>query len=129
MYIGIDFDNTIVKTEGFTEIKRLKFLARWVINRLYAEDNIIIINTLRSDTFKGPGSKKALTTAKEYLKKAGIKYHYINENAEQLIARYGDTRKIAVDINIDDKNIVPLVSWPIIYLIIKVKEFIWGIVN
>ena len=120
MIIAIDFDGTIVKTkvdERKIVIKRNKLLAKKIINKLY-NDHTIIINTLRVDK----GKRKYLSEAKKWLKKEGIKYHYINENSKEVVEGYwGDTRKIAADIYIDDKNIISLVSWPIIYLIIKLK--------
>lgn len=118
MYITIDFDNTIAvsKITGTkVSIIRNKFLAKQVINDLY-KNNIITINTLREG--------KLLEQAKKYLKKSGIKYHYINENPKELIEKWGESRKIAGDIYIDDRNIVPLVSWPIIWVVLKIKLWI-----
>lgn len=124
MVIAIDFDNTIVKTvvnDVDVKIKRLKFLAKTVINNLYDSGHIIIINTLRENGKKP--NPKILTEAKKYLKEKGIKYHLINKNYKKNINKWYDSRKIACDISIDDRNIIPLVSWPIIYVIIKIK--IW----
>jgi hypothetical protein len=124
MIIAIDFDNTIVKTsvKGYdVEIKRLKFLAKKVINSLHNEGHTIIINTLREDG-KHTKMGNALRKAKTYLKKKGIKYHFINENDPYLISQWGESRKIACDVNIDDRNIIPLTSWPIIWLILRIKQ-------
>ena len=60
----------------------------------------------------------------QYLKEKDIRYTCINENYPPLIKIWGDSRKIAGDVFIDDKNIIPLVSWPIIYVIIKLKTWL-----
>ena len=126
MIIAIDFDNTIVKTsvvETTLKIKRLKFLSKKIINKLYNDGHIIIIDTLRTNG-NDQTNKNSLTIVKNYLKEKGINYHYINENYPPLIKKWGDARKISCDISIDDRNIIPLVSWPIIYLIIKLKTWL-----
>lgn len=64
---------------------------------------IFILNTLR----KGAELQQAVS----YLKMVwDIEFDYVNENDKNLIAKYGDSRKIAADYYIDDKNLT-LDNW------------------
>ena len=128
MYITIDFDNTITKrsTDWFSPSKN-KFLAKKVINYFYDRGHTIIINTMREDKViptLGKSKRKFKTEAIKWLKKSGIKYHYINENPIEVIEKWGDSRKMAADVNIDDRNIIPLTSWPIIFVLLKIREWL-----
>ena len=131
MYIAIDFDKTIVvnrKGENrWWSIKRNKFLAKKVINYFYDRGHTILINSMREDKVIPYINKrkkfKSKTDAIKWLKKSGIKYNYFNENPKELVEKWGDSRKIACDVNIDDRNIVPLVNWPIIFVLLKIREW------
>lgn len=99
--IAIDFDGTLVEDKypeiGAPNIKLLEFIRR---NR---KKYIFILNTLR----KG----KELYHAVQYLKMVwDIEFDYVNRNEEKLIEQYGDSRKIAADYYIDDKNLT-LDNW------------------
>lgn len=110
MIIAIDFDDTIV-SNNYPKIGNLKENAKKIINKLYKEGNIIIIWTCRHD--------KKLQDVITFLKDNEIKYNYINENENELIKKYGDTRKVNADIYIDDKNLGGIPNWNTIYKIIK----------
>ena len=94
--IGVDFDGTLAKTNFPEIIKPNKRIIRWV-KRRKKKGWCIILNTCRHD--------KPLEEAVEWCKSQGLIFDYVNENAPWLIEKYGDTRKIAADIYIDDKNI------------------------
>lgn len=125
MYIIIDFDDTIAKAGKATpfkvEIGKPKYKVKQVINKLYKEGHTIIINTLRED--RPERHQCFLSEAKEWLNKQGIKYHYINQNCPKLIEKWGESRKLAGDVYIDDRNILPLTFWPFIYWLIRFKEW------
>jgi len=125
MYIVIDFDDTIANSKIATPervaIGNPKYKAKKVINKLYDEGHTIIINTLRED--RPERKQRFLSEAKEWLNNQGIKYHYINENPTDLIEKWGDSRKMAGNVYIDDRNILPLTFWPLIYWLIKFKEW------
>jgi len=102
--IVIDFDDTIV-TNNYPSIGELKVGAKRVINKLYDEGHTIIINTCRVNEYEDE--------ARKALNDNGIKYHYLNENSEELIEKYNmDCRKISGDIYIDNKNLgTKIISW------------------
>lgn len=101
--IVIDFDGIIV-VDKYPKIGMIKRGAKETINKLY-EDHTIIINTCRVGQYE--------TDAIKALNDAGIKYHYFNNNSDELINKYGvDCRKISGDIYIDDKNVdYKFASW------------------
>lgn len=89
MIIAVDYDGTL-SINGQTNIgliKRLKGAQR--------RGDIVILWTCRSGGM--------LAEACANLVKHGFKPNYINENAPQVIAKYGDSRKIYADVYIDDK--------------------------
>lgn len=125
--LAIDFDGTICTT-SYPEIGRERKDAKEIINKLYDEGYLIVINTCRSDG----GKYKAESIVRTFLELRGIKYHTINENLPHLIEYYGcDTRKISADVYIDDKCLYDIPSWKEKYKIIKkrfpnpLKEITW----
>ena len=112
---AIDFDGTIVE-EGFPGIGKIKPEADKYINKLYDEGFNILINTCRSGSYEGD--------AENFLRRRGIKYHYINSNLPQSIEYFKqDCRKLSADIYIDDKCLMGLPNtWQEIYQIVKLKS-------
>ena len=98
--IGVDFDGTITSrdTVSANEIPIPRKNAVNIINKWVDEGYIVIINTLR-------GVEPWESACRAYLDKLGIKYSYFNENAVERIEVFGDVRKIAADIYIDDRNL------------------------
>ena len=86
------------------------------INKLYDEGFNILINTCRSGSYEGD--------AENFLRRRGIKYHYINSNLPQSIEYFKqDCRKLSADIYIDDKCLMGLPNtWQEIYQIVKLKS-------
>lgn len=97
MIIAVDFDNTL----AFTDYPDIRAPNRPVIDYIKARKlagDTIILYTCRHD--------KELAEAVEWCRQQGIEFNYINENVPELIEMYGDSRKIAADIYIDDKNVL-----------------------
>lgn len=96
MILAIDFDGTIAQTQ-YPHIEKanerlIDFLKVW-----QETGNIVILNTCRHDD--------DLMDACSYLyDNYNFIFDYVNENVPELIEKYGDTRKIAADIYVDDKN-------------------------
>ena len=96
LIIAVDFDGTIATTQyPFIEKaneRLIDFLKAW-----QESGNIVILNTCRHDD--------DLMEACSYLyDNYNFIFDYVNENVPELIEKYGDTRKIAADIYVDDKN-------------------------
>lgn len=113
--VSIDFDGTIVE-DGFPGIGKIKPDAVKYINKLYDEGFNIIINTCRSGSYEGD--------AENFLRRVGIKYHWINSNLPESIEYFKqDCRKISADIYIDDKCLMGLPdTWQEIYQRVKMKS-------
>ena len=95
--IGIDFDGTIV-TDKYPEIGDPIPGAIETINKWFNDGFWIVIHSCR----EGQAEKNMI----KWLDKYEFKRHTVNENLPWRIKKYGgDTRKISLDINIDDKNI------------------------
>lgn len=102
LIIAIDFDGTIVSNR-YPQIGILRNGAKETINKWY-EDHTIIINSCRAGIFH--------YEMKAFLDNEGVKYHYINENTQELIEKYnGDTRKISADLYFDDHNPGVMFEW------------------
>lgn len=104
----VDFDNTLFTTsKDFPEVgkQRLlnKLVAMYVRHKFQQVGWYVIINTLRET---GKGKEQAIKALNEH----NIPYHYINENIPSAVTKWGESRKIACDINIDDRNI-GLIGW------------------
>lgn len=102
----IDFDGTLCYNayENIWKAKRnfMHKLIMWYCKRLQKKGWLIVLNTLRKD--------QKLKYAIEYLKVFNFTPDLINENAKFLIDKWGESRKIACDLNIDDRNI-GLIGW------------------
>lgn len=96
--IAVDFDGTLAITEYPEIVKPIESVIEFV-KAEKEKGNIIILNTCRHDT--------ALEQAIEWCKVQGIEFDYVNENVPELIEKYGDCRKIAADLYIDDKAFAP----------------------
>jgi len=108
LILAIDFDGTIAHTD-YPIIIGLKPYAKEVINKLYNEGHIIIINSCRAN--------QPAEMMKSFLDDHGLLYHLINENSPHRIQTYGgDTRKISADLYIDDRNIgCDDINWLVVY--------------
>lgn len=108
--LAIDFDHTIADVD-FPVIKGFKPNAKHYINLLYEEGFYISVWTCRSGMHKD--------AAEDFLNKEGVNFHCINENHPILIEHWGETRKLAADIYIDDKQLGGIPEdWALIYQLI-----------
>ena len=98
MVISIDLDGTAWE-ENWDEIGEFKKNFIIVMDRLWREGHIIILNSLRE---KGT---KQYDDAVDHLEVKNIKYHLFNENLPGLIQRYGEARKISAEVHIDDRDL------------------------
>lgn len=97
--IAVDFDGTLCEKK-YPEIGAPRYDVISTVIKLKAAGNVLILYTCRREEY--------LTAAVEWCAAHGITFDYINENAPQIIERYGsDTRKISADVYIDDKAINP----------------------
>jgi len=97
LIIAVDFDNTL----AFTAYPTILSPNQPVINYIKAHKRMgdtIILYICRNG--------QALADAVEWCRQQGIEFDYVNENVPELIERHGDSRKIAADIYIDDKNVL-----------------------
>lgn len=96
--IAVDFDGTITKQDNFPHV---------------TEPNMDIIKFIQAEKKKGATIilwtcrvGEDLENAVEYCKKHNVPIDYVNENAPERIAKYGnDSRKIGADIYLDDKSL------------------------
>lgn len=109
--LSIDFDGTIVEN-AYPEIGELRKNAKEVINRLFDEGFVILINTCRAGIYEGEVYK--------FLRENQIAFNYINCNLPSQIEYFGmDCRKLSADIYIDDKQLGGIPDdWEVIYELI-----------
>jgi hypothetical protein len=103
MIIGLDFDGTCV-THEFPNIGRELPGCIEVLKERIAMGDRIVLNTMRSDSYKG----RYLTDAVAWLKERGIELWGINNNPDQL--NWTTSPKIYAHVYIDDAALgAPLV--------------------
>lgn len=102
MIYAIDFDGTIVE-DAYPAIGKINIEALIFIHRLKQAGHIFILHTCRHG--------RPLREALEFLHEMELDPHYVNRNVPELIAKYGDCRKIYADYYIDDHNVGGVV-WP-----------------
>lgn len=93
--VAVDFDNCLCASNYPNTGKEIKPVCDF-IRSIRDLNCYIILNTCRND--------KALTNAVKWCKNHNIIFDFINENAPDRIAYFGDCRKISCNINIDDMN-------------------------
>jgi hypothetical protein len=96
MIIAVDFDGTIqVKDPKGHKVPNIPLIQSLIGAQMAG--NIVILWTCRSG--------KRLNEAISYCLKHGFRPNFVNQNAPEAIRMLGcDTRKIYVDIYIDDKS-------------------------
>src|SRR5512137_721475 len=100
--IAVDFDGTIVEHE-YPEIGKEKLFAFLTLKELEKKGARLILWTFRSG--------KELDEAVEFCRKNGIEFYAVNKNYPEEIQDDTISRKIDVDIYIDDKNIGGFPGW------------------
>jgi hydroxymethylpyrimidine pyrophosphatase-like HAD family hydrolase len=100
--IAIDFDGTIVEHQ-YPEIGKEKLFAFQTLKELEKRGARLILWTFRTG--------KELEDAVEYCKKNGIEFYAVNKNYPEEVQDESVSRKIDVDIYIDDKNVGGFPGW------------------
>lgn len=114
--VAIDFDETIAINSKFPHIERERKGAIKYIRKLWAKGYYIVVWTCRHGEHQ--------EQAEIWLQDNRIPFDQINQHHPALIEFYGnDTRKIAADLYVDDKNLMWLPPWWLIYYMIRIRTF------
>ena len=114
MKIAVDFDGTIVEHRYPNIGKEIPF-AISTLKKLCDEQHLLILWSVREGDL--------LEEAVNYCKKRGLEFYAINSNhpEEHLQEEELNSRKLNVDLFIDDRNIGGLPDWGVIYEMIQKK--------
>lgn len=105
--IAVDFDGTIVESR-YPDIGKPKMFAFETLKRLQNKGFILILWTYRYG--------KELDKAVEFCKQNGIEFYAVNESFPGEEYKAGEmSRKIDVDIFVDDRNVGGMLNWGEIY--------------
>jgi len=97
MIIAVDFDDTLMlQTAAGKTVPNIRLMGS--LAKEQASGNIVILWTCREG--------KMLEEAVRYCVKHGFRPNYVNQNAPEIIKRFGgDSRKIYADVYIDDRAV------------------------
>ena len=111
MTIAVDFDGTIVEHE-YPRIGRERPFATDTLKKLIAQQHQLILWTVREG--------KLLQEAIDWCKERGVEFYAINRDypEEEKEKNNNFSRKLKVDVWIDDRNIGGLPDWGTIYQMI-----------
>jgi hypothetical protein len=101
--IAVDFDGTIVE-HAYPEIGEEMLFAFDTLKALQQKGHKLILWTIREGDL--------LEEAVKYCKERGVEFYAVNKNYPEEDIANMDTRKILVDIFIDDRNIGGFPGWP-----------------
>lgn len=112
MTIAIDFDGTIVD-DCYPDIGREKPFATEVLKKLIEERHRLILWTVREG--------KLLDQAVEFCRKRGVEFYAVNRDypEEERDHNRHFSRKLKVDLFIDDRNLGGLPDWGTIYEMVR----------
>lgn len=116
MLIAVDFDGTIVKDEYPAIGKELPF-ATTTLKALMNEGHHFILWTVRRG--------RLLDEAVEWCRERGVEFYAVNQSFEgedEKAREHHYSRKLKVDMFIDDRNVGGLPAWSTIYDIIHEKK-------
>ncbi len=113
MTIAVDFDGTIVRDQ-YPDIGREVPFATQTLKMLIKDGHHLVLWSVREGHL--------LDEAVEWCRERGVEFYAVNKNFEEESddpshSRY--TRKLKVDMFIDDRNVGGLPSWSTIYQIIR----------
>jgi hydroxymethylpyrimidine pyrophosphatase-like HAD family hydrolase len=122
MTIAVDFDGTIVTHEYPNIGKEIPFAIQ-TLKMLQKDGHKLILWSVREG--------KLLNEAVQWCRKRGLEFYAINRDypEEETNNSNNYSRKLKVDIWIDDRNIGGLPDWGIIYRIIKENKTYEEILN
>lgn len=112
MTIAVDFDGTIV-THEYPRIGRERTFATDTLKQLINDGHQLILWTVREGTL--------LNDAVNWCKERGVEFYAINRDypEEERENNNNFSRKLKVDLWIDDRNIGGLPDWGTIYRMVK----------
>ncbi|MCF0192490.1 MAG: hypothetical protein HUK05_03550 [Prevotella sp.] len=114
MNIAVDFDGTIV-THEYPRIGRERPFAVATLKKLQEDGHKLILWSVREH--------ELLQEAVDWCKERGLEFYAVNKDyPEETHATNDFSRKLKVDMWIDDRNVGGLPSWGEIYQIIKEKK-------
>ncbi len=122
MTIAVDFDGTIVTHEYPNIGKEIPFAIQ-TLKMLQKDGHKLILWSVREG--------KLLNEAVQWCCKRGLEFYAINRDypEEEISNNNNYSRKLKVDIWIDDRNIGGLPDWGVIYRIIKENKTYEEILN
>lgn len=121
MTIAIDFDGTIVE-HRYPEIGAEIPFAIETLKMLIKERHRLILWSVREG--------ELLEEAVEYCRQRGVEFYAVNKDyPEEKKTDKGYTRKLKVDMFIDDRNLGGLPDWGTIYRMIKEEKSYMDIVR
>lgn len=106
MIIAVDFDGTIVEHK-YPKIGREILFATDTLKALHKKGHQLILWSFRSG--------KLLDEAVKFCEERGVEFYAINKSYPEEVFDEAISRKINVDLFIDDRNIGGLLSWGEIY--------------
>lgn len=108
MTIAVDFDGTIVEHD-YPRIGRERPFATETLRRLISDQHRLILWTVREG--------QLLQEAVDWCKSKGVEFYAVNKDypEEEVEKNNHFSRKLKVDIWIDDRNIGGLPDWGVIY--------------
>ncbi len=114
MTIAVDFDGTIVE-HCYPEIGKEKPFATATLRRLIDEGHKLILWTVREG--------ELLDQAVEWCRRRGVVFYEVNRDFDEDLPEVNKnyTRKLKVQLFIDDRNVGGLPDWGTIYQLIKEK--------
>lgn len=114
MTIAIDFDGTIVE-HRYPEIGAEIPFAIETLKMLINDRHRLILWSVREG--------ELLDEAVEYCRKRGVEFYAVNKDyPEEKATDRGFSRKLKVDLFIDDRNLGGIPDWGTIYRMIKEKK-------
>ena len=115
MTIAVDFDGTIV-THEYPKIGKEIPFAIQTLKMLQQDGHKLILWSVRKD--------KLLEDAVQWCRERGLEFYAVNKEypEEEMQNNNYYSRKLKVDLWIDDRNVGGLPDWGIIYRIIKERK-------
>lgn len=114
MTIAVDFDGTIVEHRYPRIGKEIPFAVD-TLKLLQQEHHRLILWTVREGDL--------LQAAVDWCKERGLEFYAINRDyPEETLQDIGYSRKLKVDMFIDDRNLGGLPDWGVIYQMIKEQK-------
>ena len=111
MKIAVDFDGTIVEHK-FPQIGKEKPFAVLTLKKLMEDGHILVLNTAREGQY--------LEDAIKWCEERGLRFFSVFKNyPEETPDKPDYSRKLRVDLFIDDHNLGGLPDWGVIYDMIK----------